>query len=125
MNSDNSETESDSESYETSIRRFRDTFEDMLYLMLTDLDYSINADSVSDSFWDPVIVRLDEEVILDIPITSFCKGEECTICTSKFFHFKQMPCCNNTMCCTCSLTWFRKSVFCPYCKSDIREISIY
>jgi hypothetical protein len=106
------------------IESFRDTFEDMLYLMLTDLDYSINSPDQDDSFWDPVIVRLDEDLIEDIPITSFHKGEDCTICTLRFFHLKQLPCCNNTMCTSCSVTWFRRSVFCPYCKGDIRENNI-
>ena len=74
-----------------------------------------------ESFWDPVIVSLNEDIINSGIIDL---SEECTICNTDNTKFKSLPCCNNVMCKECNDYWFNMSVYCPYCKHDLR-ISCY
>ena len=71
-----------------------------------------------ESFWDPVIVSLNEDIINSGIIEL---SEECTICNNNNTHFKRLPCCNNVLCVECNINWFNISVYCPYCKHDLRN----
>jgi hypothetical protein len=71
-----------------------------------------------ESFWDPVIVSLNEDIINSGIIEL---SEECTICTNNNIYFKTLPCCNNVLCVECNINWFNISVYCPYCKHDLRN----
>lgn len=83
--------------------------------------YSENEEYSSEypeSFWDHVIVSLNDELInsglIDV-------SEECTICTNNNTRFKLLPCCDNVICVECNISWFSLSVYCPYCKHDLRN----
>ena len=73
-----------------------------------------------ESFWDPVVVSLSDELINSGIIDL---SEECSICTNNNTYFKKLPCCNNIICKECNNSWFNLSVYCPYCKHDLRVSS--
>ena len=77
---------------------------------------------IPETFWEPVIVKFQdidklETLVLQEPV-------ECIICTNLECQFKKVACCNNKICKNCINIWFNKSVFCPFCKCDQREILI-
>jgi hypothetical protein len=91
------------------------------YFIYSDSDTDSETLNENDSFWDPVIVNLSESEINSIPDVC-CQEMECNICTDHKTNFKMVKCCNNKICTECIETWFNKSVYCPYCKQDQREI---
>ena len=79
------------------------------------LEYLIPPD-----FWDPVKVSLSNKEIQSIqslPVT-----DDCSICFESQDNFKFLYCCRNKLCDSCTVSWFNESVFCPYCKADLRDI---
>jgi hypothetical protein len=80
-------------------------------------EYFTNPE-IDESFWDPVIVSLPDELINSDIIT--IELQECTICNNNNTYFKKLSCCNNLICVECNITWFNLSVYCPYCKHDLR-----
>jgi len=96
----------------------RNAFEDYIYDILVNPIIIIPHES--DSFWDPVVVSLNN---LDELETVVCEKIECLICTDKYDTFKKVKCCNNKICLDCASNWFERSVFCPFCKHDQRETS--
>ena len=94
----------------------RNQFESELYDFLVNPMALIPQDS---SFWDPVVVSLNEYQIEQIE--NIEKEADCFICTNNFSNFKQVPCCSKLICEDCTEIWFCKSVKCPYCKQDLRE----
>ena len=86
--------------------------------LILDSEYSEEYSSeYPESFWDPVVVSLSDELINSGIIDL---SEECTICTNNNTQFKLLPCCNNVICTECNISWFILSVYCPYCKYDLR-----
>ena len=106
-------------------------FENLLLGILEDTNYLINyrifetdedvTDEYLESFWEPVIVRLSDSQINSLEHSS--ESKECSICTYSRCNFNITPCCQNDLCVKCANKWFEKSVFCPYCKADIRDYS--
>ena len=75
------------------------------------------------SFWDPVIVNLNQEQIQSVCIMeTLDQLTECSICITDRELFKRVKCCKQLICIDCADNWFNKSVFCPYCKKDLREL---
>ena len=97
----------------------RNAFENYIYDILVNPIMIIPHES--DSFWDPVIISLNN---LDELETIVCEKIECLICTDKFDTFKKVKCCNNKICLDCASNWFERSVFCPFCKHDQRETPV-
>lgn len=77
---------------------------------------------IPDHFWDPVTISLpeDEQQLLKRKLLK----QDCIICNEEVYNFRILPCCNNDLCVDCVNTWFNKSVKCPYCNQDIRELII-
>ena len=73
----------------------------------------------NDTFWENIPVGLEDDTI-DL-LKNVVKNENCIICTNKFNDFKELWCCSQIMCIGCSHKWFRTSVYCPFCKNDMRE----
>ena len=73
----------------------------------------------NNSFWDPVVVCLSDQQINNLEIIE--QESNCFICTTEQKKFKQVNCCNNKLCLNCINIWFKRSVFCPFCKHDQRE----
>ena len=73
----------------------------------------------SSSFWDPVVVCLNDSQIEQLETIE--EQKECFICKENASLFKKVVCCNNHICTDCTTNWFKKSVFCPFCKHDQRE----
>lgn len=83
-------------------------------------DHRLEYQEIPDDFWEPVKVGLDKIYIDNFEILhSNC---DCFICTNYVDYVIILPCCNKEMCITCINRWFKESVFCPYCKTDIREL---
>lgn len=84
------------------------------------LDHLINSEYtfIPDDFWDPVKVILNENEINSLKLSN--EKNECVICSDNKESFREMSCCKNKMCEECTEKWFNESVYCPYCKSDIR-----
>ena len=76
------------------------------------------SEEINDDFWDPVVVPLPEGIL---PNSVNIINKECTICSEDFSKFIILQCCNNEICQECSIKWFNLSVYCPYCKKDLRE----
>jgi len=74
-----------------------------------------------DSFWEPVIVCLTQQQI-DSLETIICEQQECYICKEDSTIFKKVLCCNNKICTDCTTNWFNRSVYCPFCKGDQRNL---
>ena len=83
-----------------------------------DSEWNENSEWNSD-FWDPVVVPLPEGIL---PNSVNIINKECTICSHDSNEFIILQCCNNEICQDCSIKWFNLSVYCPYCKKDLREI---
>ena len=66
-------------------------------------------------FWEPVKVSLSNSQINNlINLNIF---EECTICYESCQKFKEMSCCKNKICISCTKKWFNETDFMDY--SDI------
>jgi len=76
---------------------------------------------IPDEFWEPVIVSLNSEQISEFKKLN--KPDNCCICTLDFETFCEMTCCKNIMCVECTNQWFLRSVKCPFCIKDLRELS--
>ena len=95
--------------------RSRRQFENQLYdFLVTPILF------IDESFWEPVRVCLTVEQIESLPEVEL-ENKECMICKETLFLFNNLVCCNQLMCIECSFKWFECSVFCPYCKQDLRE----
>ena len=71
------------------------------------------------NFWEPVKVSLNNSQIDDLNNIKII--EECLICYETCSKFKEMSCCKNKICISCTKKWFNnESVFCPFCKHDLR-----
>ena len=87
-------------------------------------DYSEYLDLLLDSeyfddFWKPVVVSLDPCFKLpEIEIE-----EECVNCCENKNKFNILLCCSKELCVECVDKWFGISVYCPYCKKDLRELT--
>ena len=100
------------------LARERTEYENYIYDIL--VNPIIIIPDESDTFWDPVVVSLNDIEKLE---TVVCENIECLICTEKCNIFKKVICCNNKICLECANNWFEKSVYCPFCKHDQREMS--
>lgn len=69
-------------------------------------------------FWEPVKVSLSNSQINNLVNLNIF--EDCTICCDYQSKFKEMSCCKNKICISCTKKWFNESVYCPYCKQDLR-----
>jgi hypothetical protein len=87
------------------------------------LDHLMNAEYtfIPEDFWEPVKVNLNENEINSLKVCN--ENNDCIICSENKDTFKEMSCCKNKMCKECTQKWFNESVYCPYCKRDIREIN--
>ena len=74
------------------------------------------------SFWDPVVVCLNQDQLQLASVATTCELTECAICITDRQVFKKVKCCNQLICTQCANDWFIKSVYCPYCKRDLREL---
>ena len=87
-------------------------------------DYSEYLDLILDSeyfddFWEPVVVSLDPCFKLpEIEIE-----QECVNCCEDKNKFNILMCCSKELCVDCVDKWFGISVYCPYCKKDLRELT--
>jgi hypothetical protein len=70
-------------------------------------------------FWEPVKIGLSEKQIKTF--ITMHHQTECYICTKNVKITRQVPCCKQIMCQTCTKKWFGSSVKCPFCVQDIRE----
>jgi hypothetical protein len=75
--------------------------------------------TVRSSFWDPVIVHLTSQQIENIQTVNL--NQECSICNVEKDSFKKVHCCNNVLCAECCTSWFSKSVYCTFCRGDLRN----
>ena len=73
-------------------------------------------------FWEPVKVGLPENLLNEIKIIKIIN--DCNICTENKELFCKLECCNTDLCQDCVNNWFKISVYCPYCKKDIRELNL-
>jgi hypothetical protein len=96
--------------------RSRREFENRIYDFLVSPLYILP----DESFWEPVHVSLTQEQIDSLPEIQI-ENHECNICKETLFIFNKLVCCNQVMCIGCSDEWFNRSVYCPYCKQDLRE----
>lgn len=78
----------------------------------------MNSVSIPDDFWEPVNVGLKHELKTE----TYDSVYECLICCCEKKSFKKIECCNNKICIECCSHWFEKSVYCPFCKKDLRQI---
>jgi len=83
-------------------------------------DYLVSP-IIPDEFWDPVMIGLDEQN--KTKLKTVYEYNECIICCYNKHFYKEMPCCKNNICSGCVDTWFNKSVRCPFCKHDLRELT--
>ena len=97
----------------------RNQFEQQLYDFLVSPMLLPQQDS---SFWDPVVVNLDPPTLQQVSIETIKEPTECSICITDRTAFKRVKCCNQLICNECAVQWFNKSVYCPYCKQDLREL---
>jgi len=102
-------------------------FEEELYntLISNNIQFLIQdiqdiLDDEDNPFWNPVIVCLSDSQIESLE-TVIVETRECLICNENNDIFKKVNCCNNKICLDCTINWFKKSVFCPFCKRDQRE----
>ena len=86
------------------------------FLELLLVEYLIS--SLND-FWEPVKVVLSESELNTFKIIN--SHDECTICYESCLKFNEMTCCKNKICTNCTKDWFNRSVYCPYCKQDLRD----
>ena len=93
----------------------RNSFELMIF------DYLVEP-TIPDDFWDPVVVCLSKEHIDSLEQLEI--NDTCFICTMESNLFRKMHCCNKEICNECVYKWFEKSVKCPFCMQDLREVSI-
>ena len=70
------------------------------------------------NFWDPIPICLTDKEIMKIKNIHFY--DECFICTDFKHDFKKLSCCKKSICLGCSWIWFKKNVYCPFCKADQR-----
>lgn len=76
----------------------------------------------SEDFWEPVKVTVSEEVFRLIFRFKRCSVECPLCCETEKGRRTSLPCCDAKICKECAERWFTKeSVFCPYCRKDIRE----
>jgi len=83
------------------------------------LNFLILSQIYNDDFWEPVKVSLSTEQISKLKIHNF--SDECSICCECQSNFNIPDCCKNKICTLCVKKWFDKSVYCPYCKQDLRD----
>jgi hypothetical protein len=76
------------------------------------------SNAIPDDFWEPVRVTLSRSEISSLKNINI--SEDCVICSETKSNFKQLNCCKQKMCDTCTIKWFNESVNCPYCKEDLR-----
>jgi hypothetical protein len=74
---------------------------------------------VPDDFWEPVKISLSKEQIDNLKNNNI--DEDCSICLDSKTAFKILECCRNKICVLCAKNWFNISIYCPYCKQDIRN----
>jgi hypothetical protein len=113
VNEDHSDGELDREQVRLLINERRN-YEQQLY------DFLVNPFTfIPESFWEPVPVSFEHVKNLKDSI-----GEkDCSICLEKHLNFKIHTCCKQTSCNNCCITWFKKSVKCPFCNQDIRDFT--
>lgn len=105
----------------------RRTFEQQLYDYLINntvfvyFDEEEENEDLPENFWEPVIVNLSINQ-LDKIETIDCVTCECIICAEIQDTFKRVKCCKKSFCTECAENWFGRSVFCPFCKQDQRNI---
>jgi len=93
----------------------RNSFEMMIF------DYLVEP-VIPDDFWNPVVVCLSKEHLESLEELHI--NDTCFICTMDSNLFKKVHCCNKQLCNECTYKWFEISVKCPFCKQDLREVSI-
>jgi hypothetical protein len=92
---------------------------------LPELPLLSNLPEVPDDFWEPVKVGLKREYLDEfesIEIEPDTNLFNCFICSLDSSSYKILPCCNKEMCSRCVKKWFKESVYCPFCKQDIRDL---
>jgi hypothetical protein len=77
-----------------------------------------NDGNIPEDFWDPVVVSLDPELIKKIPTKEIIT--ECINCYETKDIINTLECCKTDICSDCVNKWFSLSVYCPYCKKDLR-----
>jgi hypothetical protein len=82
------------------------------------------------SFGDPVIVRPTPEVIAvateRIQGSALTENTICTVCQDSIINsdiVRRIRACNHSYHLICIDQWFRRSVFCPSCRHDVRNLS--
>jgi hypothetical protein len=83
------------------------------------ISYDYDLEDLPDDFWEPVKVGLDSTKLDQLE--TLIKNQDCFICCDSRQAFIPLPCCKHELCTECSVKWFMDSVFCPYCKQDLRE----
>ena len=103
-----------------TVMRERDEFEQQLYDFLVE---PINLPEIPDDFWEPVIVNLSKQQIN--LLKNKLNEDECNICASICNSFKLLECCGKEMCINCSVNWFNRSIKCPFCNYDLRNLNCF
>jgi len=84
-----------------------------------EIEFQEEMENESSSFWDPVVVHLTSQQIENIQTVDI--NQECSICNVEKGVFKKVHCCNNVLCVDCCTSWFLTSVYCTFCRGDLRE----
>lgn len=113
-----------------SLLEQRQQFEDELYdFLISQNSFYLNEEfedenilvfQIPESFWEPVTIRLSNQEIQGLE--KLTRELECLICKDNKQTFNKLRCCNKKMCCECVNNWFTRSVFCPFCKHDLRTL---
>ena len=83
-------------------------------------DYLVNPYVlVPDDFWDPIKVGLKPHEMLHL--NEVIVHDNCVICTDNSDLFREVNCCKNKICNSCTERWFSESVRCPFCAQDLRD----
>jgi len=84
------------------------------------LQSSLENDLMHDlGFWNRVKVCLSDEEYFNLQ--NIEGNDNCVICIDTANKFKKLRCCKNKICIECSSNWFNESVYCPFCRHDLRK----
>ena len=92
-------------------------YENELYDVL--ITNNVLNDFIPDDFWEPVRVSLPYDDLNKLK--SILNEAECFICRDTKQLFTCLWCCSKHICNDCTFDWFCISVYCPYCKKDLRN----
>ena len=80
--------------------------------------------SIDESFWEPIKIGLTNNELNTLTCAHTHK-KECLIFRDERRLYKVVHCCKNMICMECAENWFNESVYCPFCKEDQRNYSVF